>query len=85
MLDILCYFDPSIGIRASSTYQAMVSSSGSKPTTGSISAKISLFDENNFAMWKSKAMIVLETKDYNVTPPPGDESVSVSDVTSDHI
>lgn len=45
----------------------VLSSSGSKPTSGSSSAnKIPLIHEKNFAMQKSKVMVVLEIIDYNM-------------------
>ncbi|KAL4563399.1 hypothetical protein LXL04_027440 [Taraxacum kok-saghyz] len=43
----------------------MSSSSSYNPQSTS-SSKILLFDPNNFPMWKTKAMVVLETMDYDM-------------------
>ena len=50
---------------SSATSSQAISSSSSTAMFRS-SAKIPPFDENNFAMWKTKALMVLETMDYNM-------------------
>lgn len=44
----------------------MSSSSSSNPSKTTSSNKIPQFDVKNFTIWKSKAMMVLETMDYSM-------------------